>query len=47
MRELYREWQAEAAALDQELRTVPIKDLVGVQYAATLTLLNAVRREAG
>ncbi|MFG1628337.1 M14 family zinc carboxypeptidase [Kribbella sp. NPDC049227] len=47
MRELYREWQVEAAALDQELRTVPIKDLVGVQYAATLALLNAVRREAG
>ena len=46
-RETYREWQDEAASLDQELHTVPIKDCVGVQYAATLALLNAVRREAG
>ncbi|MFG1816785.1 M14 family zinc carboxypeptidase [Kribbella sp. NPDC049174] len=46
MRELYREWQDEAASLDQELRTVPIKHLVGVQYAATLALLYAARREA-
>ncbi|WP_329001696.1 M14 family zinc carboxypeptidase [Kribbella sp. NBC_00709] len=46
MRSLYREWQDEAATLDHELRTVPIKDLVGVQYAATLALLGAVRREA-
>ncbi|MEV0286105.1 MULTISPECIES: M14 family zinc carboxypeptidase [unclassified Kribbella] len=47
LRESYREWQDEAATLDQDLRTVPIKHLVGVQYAATLALLNAVRREAG
>ncbi|MEU4293915.1 M14 family zinc carboxypeptidase [Kribbella sp. NPDC026596] len=47
LREIYGEWQEEAASLDEELRTVPIKDLVGVQYAATLALLDAVRREAG
>ncbi|RZT13353.1 zinc carboxypeptidase [Kribbella sp. VKM Ac-2569] len=46
-REIYREWQDEAASLDEELHTVPINDCVGVQYAATLALLNAVRREAG
>ncbi|TDW14190.1 M14 family zinc carboxypeptidase [Kribbella kalugense] len=47
MRSFYREWQDEAVTLDHELHTVPIKDLVGVQYAATLALLDAVRREAG
>jgi hypothetical protein len=47
LRELYGGWQQEASSLDQELHTVPIKDLVGVQYAATLALLDAVRREAG
>jgi hypothetical protein len=46
-RETYGEWQAEAAIIDQELHAVPIKDLVGVQYAATFALLDAVRREAG
>lgn len=46
-RVIYREWQDEAATLDEELRTVPIGHLVGVQYAATLALLDAVRREAG
>jgi hypothetical protein len=44
LREIYREWQDEAATLDDELHTVPINHLVGVQYAATLALLNAVRR---
>ncbi|MBP2351053.1 hypothetical protein JOF29_002136 [Kribbella aluminosa] len=44
LRKLYGEWQAEAASLDPELRTIPIKDLVGVQYAAALALLDAVRR---
>jgi hypothetical protein len=43
----YREWQDEAMTLDSELHRVPINHLVGVQYAATLALLNAVRREAG
>ncbi|MEV5962035.1 M14 family zinc carboxypeptidase [Kribbella sp. NPDC051952] len=47
LREIYGEWQQEAASLDQELHAVPIKDLVGVQYAATFALLDAVRREAG
>jgi hypothetical protein len=47
LRSVYREWQDEAASLDDELHTVPIKDLVGVQYAAMLALLEAVRREAG
>jgi hypothetical protein len=46
LRELYAEWQAEAATLDPQLRTIPIKDLVGVQYAAALAVLNAVRRRA-
>ena len=46
LREIYGEWQEEAASLDEELRTVPIKDLVGVQYAAALALLDAVRRRA-
>jgi hypothetical protein len=47
MRLSYREWQDEAATLDHELHTVPIKDLVGVQYAATFALLDAARRGAG
>ena len=46
LRELYRAWQDEAASLDAQLRTIPIKDLVGVQYAAALALLDAVRRRA-
>ena len=44
---VYGEWQREAAALEQEISLVPIRNLVGVQYAATLALLSAVRREAG
>ncbi|MFF0342249.1 M14 family zinc carboxypeptidase [Kribbella sp. NPDC004875] len=46
LRAVYAEWQAEARSLDEQLHTVPIKHLVGVQYAATLALLAAVRREA-
>ncbi|GAA2841183.1 M14 family zinc carboxypeptidase [Kribbella solani] len=46
MRALYSDWQDEAATLDAQLRTIPIKDLVGVQYAAALALLDAVRRRA-
>ncbi len=42
---LYREWQAEAAAFEEGVARVPISKLVGVQYAATLALLAAVRRE--
>jgi hypothetical protein len=40
---LYAQWQAEAAELEPELQVVPIRKLVGVQYAATLALLAAVR----
>ncbi|TDO52552.1 zinc carboxypeptidase [Kribbella sp. VKM Ac-2527] len=42
---VYREWQDEAATLEPELHRVPINHLVGVQYAATLALLDAVRRK--
>ncbi|SDS03818.1 M14 family zinc carboxypeptidase [Microlunatus soli] len=43
--ELYSGWQREAAAGEPDLRQVPINRLVGVQYAATLALLQA--RQAG
>jgi hypothetical protein len=46
LRALYRAWQDEALTLEPQLHRVPINHLVGVQYAATLALLNAVRREA-
>ncbi|HEY9292674.1 MAG TPA: M14 family zinc carboxypeptidase [Microlunatus sp.] len=45
--ELYRGWQREAAEHGAALAQVPIRSLVGVQYAATLALLAALRTEPG
>lgn len=42
---IYRGWQEEARVLEPELRRVPIAKLVGVQYGATLALLQARQRE--
>ena len=45
--DLYLSWQREAAEHAADLEQLPIRKLVGVQYAATLALLAALRIESG